>query len=69
MAVTIGMELILSAKKIRLFCDGGTRQQEAIYRFENGDLDVSYPISILRQHPDVLLTADELSAQKASNDG
>jgi glucosamine-6-phosphate deaminase len=69
MAVTIGMELILSAKKIRLFCDGGTRQQESIYRFENGDLDVSYPISILRQHPDVLLTADELSAKKASNDG
>jgi glucosamine-6-phosphate deaminase len=69
MAVTIGMELILSSKKIRLFCDGGTRQQEAIYRFENGDVDVSYPISILRQHPDVLLTADELSALKASKSG
>jgi glucosamine-6-phosphate deaminase len=69
LAVTIGMELILSSKKIRLFCDGGTRQQEAIYRFENGDVDVSYPISILRQHPDVLLTADELSALKASKRG
>jgi len=69
MAVTIGMELILSSNKIRLYCDGGTRQQEAIYRFENGDVDVSYPISILRQHPDVLLTADELSALKASKSG
>jgi glucosamine-6-phosphate deaminase len=67
MAVTIGMELILSSKKIRLYCDGGTRQQEAIYRFENGEVDVSYPVSILRQHRDVLLTADELSAQKAIN--
>ncbi len=67
MAVTIGMELILSSKKIRLYCDGGTRQQEAIYRFENGEVDVSYPISILRQHRDVLLTADELSAQKTIN--
>jgi glucosamine-6-phosphate deaminase len=67
LAVTIGMELILSSKKIRLFCDGGTRQQEAIYRFENGEVDVSYPVSILRNHPDVLLTADELSALKAIN--
>jgi 6-phosphogluconolactonase/glucosamine-6-phosphate isomerase/deaminase len=61
------MELILSSKKIRLFCDGGTRQQEAIYRFENDEVDVSYPVSILRNHPDVLLTADELSALKAIN--
>lgn len=67
MAVTIGMKLILSSKKIRLFCDGGTRQQEAIYRFENGEVDVSYPVSILRQHHDVLLTADKLSAQKVTN--
>jgi glucosamine-6-phosphate deaminase len=67
LAVTIGMELILSSKKIRLFCDGGTRQQEAIYRFENDEVDVSYPVSILRNHPDVLLTADELSALKAIN--
>ena len=67
MAVTIGMELILSSKKIRLFCDGGTRQQEAIYQFEHGDVDVSYPVSILRNHKDVILTADELSALKAIN--
>ena len=67
MAVTIGMELILSSKRIRLFCDGGTRQQEAIYQFEHGDVDVSYPVSILRNHGDVILTADELSASKAIN--
>lgn len=67
MAVTIGMELILSARKIRLFCDGGTRQQEAIYQFEHGDVDVDYPVSILRNHGDVILTADALSASKAIN--
>lgn len=67
MAVTIGMELILSSKKIRLFCDGGTRQQEAIYQFEHGEVDVSYPVSILRNHKDVILMADELSALKAIN--
>jgi 6-phosphogluconolactonase/glucosamine-6-phosphate isomerase/deaminase len=50
-----------------LFCDGGTRQQEAIYQFEHGDVDVSYPVSILRNQGDVTLTADELSASKAIN--
>jgi len=69
MAVTIGMELILSSKRIRLFCDGGTRQQEAIYQFVHGEIDVSYPVSILRNHSDVILTADKLSALKASNSG
>ncbi len=67
LAVTIGMELILSAKRIRLFCDGGTRQQEAIYQFEHGQVDVSYPVSILKNHSDVTLTADVLSALKATN--
>ena len=65
LAVTIGMEIILSSKKIRLFCDGGTRQQEAIYRFEHGEIDVSYPVSLLRNHANVILTADKLSAMKA----
>ncbi len=69
MAVTIGMELILSSKRIRLFCDGGTRQQEAIYQFACGQVDVSYPVSILKNHSDVILTADELSAIKATHSG
>jgi hypothetical protein len=30
-------------------------------------VDVSYPVSILRNHGDVILTADELSAAKAIN--
>jgi glucosamine-6-phosphate deaminase len=67
LAVTIGMELILSSKRIRLFCDGGTRQQEAIYQFTHGEVDVSYPVSLLINHKDVRLTADELSALKAIN--
>lgn len=67
LAVTIGMELILSSRKIRLFCDGGTRQQEAIYQFIHGEVDVSFPVSLLITHKDVRLTADELSALKAIN--
>jgi glucosamine-6-phosphate deaminase len=69
MAVTVGMELILSSKRIRLFCDGGTRQQEAIFQFTHGEVDVSYPVSILKNHSDVILVADELSALKASKSG
>jgi glucosamine-6-phosphate deaminase len=65
MAVTIGMELILSSAKIRLYCDGGTRQNEAIYQFVGGPVSVKYPITLLQNHHDTLLTADELSASKA----
>ena len=67
LAVTIGMELILSSKKVRLYCDGGVRQNEAIYQFVKGPLSVSYPITLLQSHPDTILLADELSASKALN--
>lgn len=64
MAVTIGMGLILSAAKIRLYCDGGTRQNEAIFQFVNGPISVKYPITLLQNHQDTLLVADQLSASK-----
>lgn len=67
LAVTVGMKLILSSKKIRLYCDGGVRQNEAIYQFVKGPLSVSYPITLLQSHPDTIVLADELSAAKAIN--
>lgn len=67
LAVTIGMELILSSKKVRLYCDGGIRQNEAIYQYVKGPVSVSYPITLLQSHPDTILLADELSAAKAMN--
>lgn len=67
LAVTIGMELILSSKKVRLYCDGGTRQNEAIYQFVRGAQTIKYPVTLLQEHPDTILLADELSAAKALN--
>jgi glucosamine-6-phosphate deaminase len=65
MAVTIGMRHILGAASVRLYCDGGTRQQEAIRQFSQGTPNVEWPVSLLTQHPDCVLTADSLSAALA----
>lgn len=65
MAVTIGMKHILAAKRIRLYVDGGTRQQEAVYQYVKGDVSVRYPVTLLRNHEDVQVIADALTAEKA----
>jgi glucosamine-6-phosphate deaminase len=67
MAVTIGMRQILSARRIRLFCDGGVWQQEAVRRAVAGPVDVSYPVTLLRQHADVTITADRVTAARAAD--
>jgi glucosamine-6-phosphate deaminase len=57
MSVTLGMKEILGAKKIRLFADTGAWKQTALRVALFGPLTVEYPITLLQQHPDVLLTA------------
>jgi glucosamine-6-phosphate deaminase len=64
MAVTIGMREILGARRIRLFCDGGTWQQEALDRAVHGPADLAYPVSLLARHPDVEIVADAVTATK-----
>lgn len=64
MAVTIGMREILGARRIRLFCDGGTWQQEALDRAVHGPVEVAYPVSLLATHPDVEIVADAVTAAK-----
>jgi glucosamine-6-phosphate deaminase len=66
MAVTIGMRHILGAATVRLYCDGGTRQQEAIHKFAIGQAEVDWPVSLLHDHPDCVLTADSLAAARAT---
>lgn len=66
MAVTIGMRQILSARRIRLFCDGGQWQQEALRRALRGPVDVGYPVTLLRHHTDVAIIADRITAAEAS---
>lgn len=66
LAVTIGMREILGARRIRLFCEGGIWQQEAILRAVSGREELAYPVSLLARHADAAIVADELSAAKAN---
>lgn len=64
LAVTIGMKHILNSNSIRLFADGGSRQHEAIKQFVEGPETVRYPITLLRNHPDVKIVVDELTGSE-----
>ncbi len=57
MSVTLGMKEILSARKIRLFSDTGAWKQTALRVALFGPLTPEYPITLLQEHPDALITA------------
>jgi glucosamine-6-phosphate deaminase len=57
MSVTLGMQECLSARKVRLFSDTGAWKQTALRVALFGPPTAEYPITLLQQHPDALLTA------------
>ncbi len=57
MSVTLGMSEILAAKRIRLFSDTGAWKQTALRVALFGPVTAEYPMTLLQEHPDVLLTA------------
>jgi glucosamine-6-phosphate deaminase len=57
MSVTLGVKECLSAKKVRLFSDTGSWKQTALRVALFGPLTVEYPITLLQEHPDALVTA------------
>jgi len=57
MSVTLGVKECLSAKKVRLFSDTGAWKQTALRVALFGPLTAEYPITLLQEHPDALLTA------------
>jgi len=57
MSVTLGVKECLSAKKIRLFSDTGAWKQTALRIALFGPLTSDFPITLLQEHPDALLTA------------
>ena len=57
MSVTLGIKECLSAKKVRLFSDTGTWKQTALRVALFGPVTTEYPITLLQEHPDALLTA------------
>jgi glucosamine-6-phosphate deaminase len=57
MSVTLGVKECLSAKKVRLFSDTGAWKQTALRVALFGPLTTEYPITLLHEHPDALITA------------
>lgn len=57
MSVTLGVKECLSAKKVRLFSDTGAWKQTALRVALFGPLTPEYPITLLQEHPDALITA------------
>ena len=57
MSVTLGVKECLSAKKVRLFSDTGAWKQTALRVALFSPLTPEYPITLLQQHPDAVLTA------------
>ncbi|HBH85302.1 MAG: hypothetical protein A2X03_00965 [Bacteroidetes bacterium GWA2_40_15] len=57
MSVTLGIKECLSAKKIRLFSDTGAWKQTSLRIALFGPLTPEFPITLLQEHPDALLTA------------
>jgi len=57
MSVTLGLKECLSAKKVRLFSDTGSWKQTALRVALFGPLTPEYPITLLQEHPNALVTA------------
>jgi len=57
MSVTLGVRECLSARKVRLFSDTGAWKQTALRVALFSPPTAEYPITLLQEHPDALLTA------------
>ena len=63
MSVTLGVKECLSAKKVRLYSDTGAWKQTALRVALFSEPTPEYPITLLQEHPDALLTATEETAE------
>ena len=63
MSVTLGVKEVLSACKVRLFSDTGAWKQTALRVALFGPLTPEYPITLLQEHPDALITATDATAR------
>jgi glucosamine-6-phosphate deaminase len=61
-AVTVGMEEILGARRLRLYCNRPW-QSAVVRRVLHGQITPACPASLMRTHPDATLTlADYVAA-------
>jgi glucosamine-6-phosphate deaminase len=63
MSVTLGVRECLSAKKVRLFSDTGAWKQTALRVALFSAVTAEYPITLLQEHPDALITATRETAR------
>ena len=57
MSVTLGMKEYLRANKVRVFSDTGVWKQTALRVALFGPVTSEYPLTLLQEHPDALITA------------
>ena len=57
MSVTLGIKECMSAKKVRVYSDTGPWKQTALRVALFSAPDVEYPMTLLQEHPDALITA------------
>ncbi len=57
MSVTVGVKDCLSAKKVRVYSDTGSWKQTALRVALFSDETVEYPLTLLQNHPDAIITA------------
>lgn len=57
MSVTLGIKECLSARKVRVFSDTGAWKQTALRVALFGPVTPEYPLTLLQEHPDALITA------------
>ncbi|MBI3208622.1 MAG: 6-phosphogluconolactonase [Candidatus Solibacter usitatus] len=63
MAVTCGMRDILAARKIRLYCAGGTRHQAVFRVAVAGEVSAGYPVTLVQGHADAEVRTDAATAE------
>ncbi|MFL5408353.1 MAG: 6-phosphogluconolactonase [Myxococcales bacterium] len=66
MAVTLGMRDLLSARRIRLYTDGGAWKQTILRILLFSEATVDYPVTLVHDHPDVHVIVDAESARAPS---
>ena len=62
MSVTLGVREVLSARKVRVFSDTGAWKQTALRVALFGPITAEYPMTLLQEHRDALVTATVTTA-------
>ncbi|MDE6950675.1 MAG: hypothetical protein K2P64_07150 [Lachnospiraceae bacterium] len=63
MSITLGIKECLSAKKVRVFSDTGSWKQTALRVALFSAPDAEYPMTLLQEHPDAVITATRETAE------